>query len=278
MDSALDDQAFLAQQEELQVTSATLAQDEDVVMPSQAGVDEPELRHLREDLGDQGYECKSDDNGKVVVCLPVIEAIKADGEEDELVQDAVVMHLEEKGADEEFIILKSSDLDTFKIPKRVAKGSKFLKTTMQDKDATEISLTNVDSIMLKKIIEYLTHCADTPEAPWKKGPIISSDMTEMFSDWSAEFADQYRKEDPGAVEALSALILAANYMDIDNLLNLCSCKMATWLRGKTTEEMRVLMNITNDFTPEEETQAIADMACVETNPEVYKNDYNDLLQ
>ena len=51
---------------------------------------------------------------------------------------------------------------------------------------------------------------------------------------------------------LLQLILAANYLDIKPLLDLTCAKIASMMKDKTTEEMRQIFNIVNDFTPEEE--------------------------
>ena len=40
-------------------------------------------------------------------------------------------------------------------------------------------------------------------------------------------------------------------MDIKNLLELASAKVASIIKGKNTEEIRKIFNIQNDFTPEE---------------------------
>ena len=42
---------------------------------------------------------------------------------------------------------------------------------------------------------------------------------------------------------------AANYLDIKPLLDLTCAKVATTLKGKTPEEIRIEYNIRNDFTP-----------------------------
>lgn len=50
------------------------------------------------------------------------------------------------------------------------------------------------------------------------------------------------------------LTLAANYLDIKPLLDLCCAKISSLIKNKTPEEIRVNLDIVNDFTPEEEAQ------------------------
>ncbi|CAN0827224.1 SCF ubiquitin ligase complex protein SKP1a [Linum grandiflorum] len=45
---------------------------------------------------------------------------------------------------------------------------------------------------------------------------------------------------------------AADYLNIKELLDLTCRKAAHMISKKTTEEMRKIVNIKNDFTPEEE--------------------------
>jgi S-phase kinase-associated protein 1 len=54
------------------------------------------------------------------------------------------------------------------------------------------------------------------------------------------------------------LTLAANYLDIKPLLDLCCANIASMIKGKTPEEIRVNLDIVNDFTPEEEAQIRAE--------------------
>lgn len=43
-------------------------------------------------------------------------------------------------------------------------------------------------------------------------------------------------------------------MDIQALLDLCSAKIASCIRGKTPEQIRANFCIVNDFSPDEEAQ------------------------
>lgn len=60
-------------------------------------------------------------------------------------------------------------------------------------------------------------------------------------------------------EALFAIILAANYLEIPALMNLGCQRVANYIRAcKTPQDIRRRFNILNDFTPEEEAQVASE--------------------
>ena len=64
-------------------------------------------------------------------------------------------------------------------------------------------------------------------------------------------------------ENLYKLIMAADYLGIQPLLNLCSAKIASLIQDKTVEEIRINLGIVNDFAPEEEAKVRSDNKWVE---------------
>jgi S-phase kinase-associated protein 1 len=103
----------------------------------------------------------------------------------------------------------------------------------------------VKSAILVKVIEYCKYHKDVvPEQITK--PLRSANLAESnVSEWDIEYVNIDK-------EILFEIILAANYMDIRPLLDLCCAKVASMIRGKTVEQIRAEFNIVNDFTPEEE--------------------------
>lgn len=109
----------------------------------------------------------------------------------------------------------------------------------------EYPLPNVKSAILSKVIEYCNYHKDSPPEEISK-PLRSANLSECnVSEWDIEYVNIEK-------EILFELILAANYMDIKPLLDLCCAKVASMIRGKTVEQIRSEFNIVNDFTPEEE--------------------------
>jgi len=55
-------------------------------------------------------------------------------------------------------------------------------------------------------------------------------------------------------ERLAHLTLAANYLDIKPLLDLCCARITSFIKGKTPQEIRTNLGIVVDMTPEEVAQ------------------------
>ncbi|KAK9946899.1 hypothetical protein M0R45_012339 [Rubus argutus] len=139
------------------------------------------------------------------------------------------------------ITLKSSDGESFLVDEAVALESQTIKHMIEDDCADNgIPLPNVTSKILAKVIEY---CKKHVEAPKSEDRASSGD--EELKLWDADFV----KVDQAT---LFDLILAANYLNIKNLLDLTCQTVADMIKDKTPEEIRRTFNIKNDFTPEEE--------------------------
>ncbi|XP_031475855.1 SKP1-like protein 1A [Nymphaea colorata] len=138
------------------------------------------------------------------------------------------------------VTLKSSDGEVFEVEEAVAKESQTISHMIEDGCADSgIPLPNVTSKILAKVIEYCKKHVDAQKSGDDKI------QEEELKAWDAEFV----KVDQAT---LFDLILAANYLNIKNLLDLTCQTVADMIKGKTPEEIRKTFNIKNDFTPEEE--------------------------
>jgi len=151
------------------------------------------------------------------------------------------------------ITLVTSDEVQFKVDIDVAKCSKTIKDMldnlgMEDEDDTPIPVTQVDSKTLEKVLEWCKHHKDDPEPePEDEYRKDKDKRDDLFSTWDADFI----RVDENTIFELT---LAANFLDIDGLLDLTCKVIANMLRGKTPEWCRERFGIVNDFTPEEEEQ------------------------
>ena len=63
---------------------------------------------------------------------------------------------------------------------------------------------------------------------------------------------------PLPVKTVIAMIHAANYLDIQPLLQSLTSHVARMMHGKSPQELRDIFEITNDFSPEEEAEVMAE--------------------
>ncbi|XP_017073195.1 S-phase kinase-associated protein 1 [Drosophila eugracilis] len=145
------------------------------------------------------------------------------------------------------IKLQSSDGEIFETDAETAKCSSTIKTLLEGcaleaENDPLIPLPNVNSTILKKVLVWAKHHrGDNEEENDGKAARPMVDI----SPWDAEFLAM----DQGT---LFELILAANYLDIRNLLNVACMTVANMIKGHTAEEIRQTFHITNDFSPSEE--------------------------
>lgn len=145
----------------------------------------------------------------------------------------------------------------------VKKQSILIRTMMEDDDDADTGITDLSTVsleelkareliplpelsadILKLVIQFMIKHRDDPLKKIEK-PIKTTSLKEIVGEWDAEFVNLEQ-------EPLFKLILAANYLDMPDLLELGICKLATMVKGKDPEEIKRLFNIEPDITPEEE--------------------------
>ncbi len=144
--------------------------------------------------------------------------------------------------------LVSKDSVKFRVKRDAILMSGLIKDMLEeqdemDEDIPSIPVPNVESKPLRKVLDYCEHHwnnkADEIEKPLK------GKLEDVICDWDKQFLqiDQ---------TMLIELIMAANYLNIKDLLDLTCAKVASMLKGKSPEQIREMFGIENDFTPEEE--------------------------
>ncbi|CAN1229786.1 SKP1-like protein 4 [Linum perenne] len=142
--------------------------------------------------------------------------------------------------------LKSSDGETFEVSEAVASKSKMIKNMIDDDCADgTIPVANVTGKVMAKVIEYCKKHVDEEEKQKDIIPAFSS-SSDQAADWDGKFVKEL------SMEMLFDVTLAANYLDIKELLDLTCEYIASMMKGKEPEEIRKIFNIKNDYTKEEE--------------------------
>ena len=147
--------------------------------------------------------------------------------------------------DESIIKLVTKDGKEIEITKKAAELSELLKAGINEyPNETSFPLNELDEKNAEKIKEFLTHFNGAAPAEIEK-PLTSNDMKSLTDEWSAGFVDKM------SMEELVNLTVAANYMGINSLLDLCCAKVASLCKDKNEVEIFKTFNITEQFTEEE---------------------------
>ena len=143
---------------------------------------------------------------------------------------------------EDLVELVSSDGKPFRVARAAADLSRTLSAAIEDTAGSDgcigsIPVPEVRADMLERVVAYLERHND-------------SGGEEKHSDWDAE----YIRNNSGETSTLIGLTVAANYLDIPGLLDLACHRIAELMRGKTTEQLREMLGVVSDLTPEEDEQ------------------------
>lgn len=139
------------------------------------------------------------------------------------------------------ISLKAADGIVFEVEPYIAKEMKIVQTFIDDDAATAtttIPLPNVYSHELDRIVQYCRqHCIfrDAGTSAKKDAKDFNAEFVRVMSD-----------------EELKALLLAANYLNMNDLLEFLSQTIATRIQNKSVKFVRKFFGVVNDYTPEEE--------------------------
>ena len=150
--------------------------------------------------------------------------------------------------------LKSSDGTVKEVDIELLKKSKLLNGLVEDYqgDDDEIPLNEVDSKNLELIIKYLEHYKEMEPKEIPK-PFPERTDEEFFKGITNNDDNEatYNYLTKLNIEAAINLVNAANYLQIDGLINLLAAKLAHEMCNCEVEEARKKFGIECDMTEEE---------------------------
>nr|XP_043068394.1 S-phase kinase-associated protein 1-like [Drosophila bipectinata] len=137
------------------------------------------------------------------------------------------------------IKLQSSDGEIFDTDIEIVKCSGTITNMLEDcgmgDDENDIvPLLKVNSTTLRKVLEWARYHKNDPKP--REDDESKAKRIDDIKSRDAEFLKVDR-------EALFELIMAANYLDIKDLLELTCKAVADMIKGKTPEEIRMIFNI-----------------------------------
>ena len=103
----------------------------------------------------------------------------------------------------------------------------------------EIPLPNVSHEILGYILEFTQHhCVETMKTIPR--PLTTTNLEDLVGTWYNNFITRQEFED---IKLLSALVKAANYLDIHPLQELGCARMACLIRGNEVGEIRRILQL-----------------------------------
>ncbi|MED6212496.1 hypothetical protein PIB30_083884 [Stylosanthes scabra] len=144
---------------------------------------------------------------------------------------------------EKTITLKTAEGTLFQVKPSIAKKLKTIQSFIDDSNVDSankpIPLPNVFSRELSRILDYLNNHHRF------RGSAIGQ-PNEEATRYDEEFVKSMTHEE------LKALVLAANYLNVNDLLEFLNITVANLIQNKSVEFVRKFFGIESDFTPEEE--------------------------
>ena len=143
----------------------------------------------------------------------------------------------------EVIALISSQGTRFELTRKQALLSKLIETALSNDTKTmEIPVSNMyRDVHISKMVEFLKHHdGEAPAIP--EQPLRSKKMSEVTTEWCANFVDQIGKNR----DLIYKVIDIASYFDIPSLLHICCAKVASLIKGEKLENIKAILT-TNDL-------------------------------
>ena len=147
--------------------------------------------------------------------------------------------------------LKSKDNQIYEVPIDILEKAKLISGIVDDASDEDdtIFLREIDEINLIRIIDYLVHYQkEEPKEIPKPFPDRTDDAflrSILNDDWTFDFLQNMTLE-----EAIN-LVNAADYLQIDGLINILAAKLAHEMCNCEVEEARRKFGIECDMTEEE---------------------------
>jgi len=141
------------------------------------------------------------------------------------------------------IRLQSSDGEIFNTDEQIAKSSGTIKILLEDcgidgDETGVIPLPNINSTILRKVLEYVDHHKNDPVIPDCEESL--ENRTDDISPWDIKFLSVNQT-------TLFELILAANYLDTKGLMNAACKTVANLIKGKSADEIRKTFDTRNEY-------------------------------
>ncbi|TLD03165.1 uncharacterized protein PgNI_12512 [Pyricularia grisea] len=148
--------------------------------------------------------------------------------------------------------LQSNGGQTIEVDRAIACRSRLIEDLIGDLGEdmvahTPIPIPNVSEAVLRKVLEWCEHHRNDPA-------LVSGENSESWKTTDIDEWDQlFMQVD---LQMLFEIILASNYLDIEQLLQVGCKTVANMIKGKSPDEIHKAFNITSDLSLEVEKERV----------------------
>lgn len=142
----------------------------------------------------------------------------------------------------------------FLVSKKAARHSVVVASLLDDEDCQVVPLPEIPDSTLRLIATWLQHYEDGMDEEKELTKPLPGYIEDNVSEWAQKFLYTHliRGGDEADNEALLSMTFGANFMNIQRLMDVCCASIASLIKGKTPQQIRDVLHIENDLTPEEE--------------------------
>ena len=132
-----------------------------------------------------------------------------------------------------------------------------------DKEEIDFPLTDVNEKELKVLVEYATHHKFAKKSSDIKQPLENADMNKFIKDeWDREFIKKFDHNEK------AELLMAANTINMQAMLELCAAVLASEFKGKDFEKIKGDLGLGEvTYTPEDDDKLMDSCAWIMGAPE-----------
>lgn len=164
--------------------------------------------------------------------------------------------------DEQQVTLMTSDSKTVVLSRAACALCKTIENLVLDLGVESVipvpSVNEQIMLLAKQYAEYKVVNPNPP--PSENDEKKDVRRTDDILPWDKEFMNTLEQS------TLFDLIMAANYLECKDLLDLGCKTVANMIKGKSVEELRVTFHLKNEFTPEEEKKILEENEWCDERP------------
>jgi len=152
---------------------------------------------------------------------------------------------------EPMVKLVLKDCKELLVEKKYIMECALISDILEDADSEEdeipmIPLSNIEYETMEKIHLFLKGSIERSEI--RKPVPLNQTLKDLVNPYEFSFLDQYNEVN---VDDLTRILNACNFLNLKYLLDLCCIRISLMIRGKSSQEIRDLFGLEDDFTEEE---------------------------